>query len=434
MPELTQRTLGLVRDVLFEMEPEETLIASERSNFWKQELFDAGFPQAFIDVAKSYDFRWTDIIPSLYTAKFGEQNVHFSTLIPPTLCEQFLKKLVVLAVNASLDTPLGERLRESLSDDGVDTNASVQTETPAELTKLPDKPSLLRDLAVQIQGGKLVSLVFVDLDNFKQVNDQHGHSEGDKCLVEVIANVSGAILGKGKIYRVGGDEFCVVLPNFSCSEAAATAERVRLGVDGLSPFGGTTKVTTSIGVAASDAKGVTSPESLVEAADEAMYVSKWTTKNRVTIWPASDAERQLAKDNRERAKSFQRLNVLEEQVQSLRAQQDQLATQETRKEQERQGKQEVRDKLAAFLTEAQRIKNSLEYNNPASVYEKTDWERRVEQYLTENLDQSSAVRFRSPKHQVTAYPTGINSPMRGPWAEVTAKMAMLDDFISELRD
>lgn len=292
-----------------------------------------------------------------------------------------------------------------------------------ELARLPNKEALVNDLGTQIQSGKLLSVAFIDLDNFKQVNDQHGHAEGDKCLVEFVAHLSAAISGKGKVYRVGGDEFCVLLPNFSSFEAAATAERVRLGVDALKPFGGTTKVTTSIGVADSGTEGLADPESLVKAADDAMYISKWTTRNRVTIWPPSDSDRQWAKDNRERAKSGQ-----------PPLQRQQLSTEEANKEQEKKRKREAKNKLAAFLTEGQGIRSSLEYDNPASVHEKTDWERRVEQYLTENLDQSSAVRFRSPKHQVTTYPSGINSQMRGPWAEVTTKMAMLHDFISELRD
>jgi len=58
----------------------------------------------------------------------------------------------------------------------------------------------------------------------------------------------------------------------------------------------------------------------------------------------------------------------------------------------------------------------------------------LQKYLTENLDHTYTVRFRSPSHEVTAYPSGINSPMRVLWGEVKAKMAVLNDFISELRD
>src|SRR5260370_25939934 len=91
-------------------------------------------------------------------------------------------------------------------------------QAPKELEKLPNRVALLSELSAQIQNGKLVSVAFIDLDNFKQVNDQHGHSEGNKCLVEVVASLAAVISGKGRIYRVGGDEFCVLLANFSSFE------------------------------------------------------------------------------------------------------------------------------------------------------------------------------------------------------------------------
>lgn len=140
-----------------------------------------------------------------------------------------------------------------------DVNARPPADIPANLEALPNKQSLMKMLAMQIQSGNLISVLFVDLDNFKQVNDRHGHSEGDKCLLDVAAQMSRAISGKGRLYRLGGDEFCIVLPNFSISEAASTAERVRQTVDALTLFCETTKVTTSIGVACSHPQGLPQP-------------------------------------------------------------------------------------------------------------------------------------------------------------------------------
>jgi diguanylate cyclase (GGDEF)-like protein len=303
MAELSQRTLGYVRNALFEMQPEEVYTSFELRDFWKETLFDAGFPAQFIQIAETYNFKWTDIIPDLYTGKFGPRNQSTSAYsVPPGIGEQFLKKLVNLALSTSTQTAIGQELLQSLEADGFSLNATEQADSPPELAKLPNKESLLKELAKQFQEHNLVAVTFLDLDNFKLVNDEHGHAEGDKCLVEVVANVGIAIAGKGKLYRVGGDEFCVMLPNFSRAEAAATAERERLMVEALGPFGGTTKVTTSIGVAASDGSGLANPESLVNAADEAMYVSKWTTKNRVTTWPPSDKDRDLTRENRAKAR------------------------------------------------------------------------------------------------------------------------------------
>jgi hypothetical protein len=65
---------------------------------------------------------------------------------------------------------------------------------------------------------------------------------------------------------------------------------------------------------------------------------------------------------------------------------------------------------------------------------KQEWEKRVEQYLEENLDGSYAIRFQNPGHPPTSFPEGINAKMTAPWAETGAQMAMLNRFLAELRD
>jgi hypothetical protein len=130
----------------------------------------------------------------------------------------------------------------------------------------------------------------------------------------------------------------------------------------------------------------------------------------------------------------QRIEFLERQVESLQSQQQQLAADAKSKESEKQRRQAIRGQLGNFIAEGERIKNELQFNNSTALHQKVDWEQRVVQYLTKNLDESFAVRFRSPSHQVSSYPMGINRQMMAPWADVVAKMAMLDAFISELRD
>ncbi|HYW37021.1 MAG TPA: GGDEF domain-containing protein [Terriglobales bacterium] len=122
----------------------------------------------------------------------------------------------------------------------------------------------------------------------------------NNCLSAVAQAIAGALRSKGKLYRVGEDEFCVMLPNFSNPEAAPAAERVRASIDALKAFGGKVKVTASIGLVASDRNGPSTPEALVKAADEAMYVAKFTTKNRVCLWPPNASESALAETNRKK--------------------------------------------------------------------------------------------------------------------------------------
>lgn|GEM_PF-4676451 len=129
-----------------------------------------------------------------------------------------------------------------------------------------------------------------------------------------------------------------------------------------------------------------------------------------------------------------RISFLEQQVQNLQSQQQQLAAQQASKEKEKVRRQEVKKQLAVFLQEGQGILKELEFNNSNALNSRVTWQQRVGDYLTKSLDESYAVRFRNPSHQVISYPVGINRQMMGPWGEVTARMAMLNDFISELRD
>ena len=90
--------------------------------------------------------------------------------------------------------------------------------------------------------------------------------------------------------------------------------------------------------------------------------------------------------------------------------------------------------LAVFLREGEIIQYGIQHHNQVSLGNKFDWHERVEEYLSKNLDDSYAIRFRNPSHQVSSYPEGIDRSMMSSWGEVTAQMAMLNDFISELRD
>jgi diguanylate cyclase (GGDEF)-like protein len=152
------------------------------------------------------------------------------------------------------------------------------------LTLLPKKEELEQDLQGILSGGELVSLVLIDLDNFKAVNDRHDYATGDQCLEAVVQTASDAIARKGKLYRFReGDEFAVVLRNTTTAEAAATASRIRQAIEQRNP-GGDVKVTASMGVASSECDDIDTANDLTRAAVEALHTSKRTTKNCVTAW------------------------------------------------------------------------------------------------------------------------------------------------------
>lgn len=157
---------------------------------------------------------------------------------------------------------------------GVDT-------TPKAIADLPKQTEFKADLSEAVQ--RQIALVFIDLDNFKAVNDTNGHQAGDECLAKVAETIGGVIAGKGKLYRYGGDEFAVILQNADADEGAATGERIRRAIQAARP-GGDIDVTASIGVAASNQAGLRDAEKLLKAADDATYLSKRGTKNCVTKW------------------------------------------------------------------------------------------------------------------------------------------------------
>src|SRR6266403_3913888 len=102
--ELSQPTLGLLRRILEGMEPAYAVALPDRKKFWKNQLFDFGFPPRVIEMAVSYEFRWGDIISDLFVGKFGLQNQHFADALPPYFCEQTLKRLLALALHEGIDS------------------------------------------------------------------------------------------------------------------------------------------------------------------------------------------------------------------------------------------------------------------------------------------------------------------------------------------
>lgn len=180
-----------------------------------------------------------------------------------------------------LDIRLGRiRIQQAVATHGF---VPAQAVVPTGVKNLPLKERLNQDLGSLLANDVQMSVLFIDLDGFKQVNDTKGHAEGDRCLESVVEVLQAAISGKGSLYRYGGDEFVAILPNFDINEAASTGERIRQAVVAACA-GGDQPVTASIGAAESggDLKTL---ESLLAAADIAMYASKRGGKNRVTKSP-----------------------------------------------------------------------------------------------------------------------------------------------------
>ena len=141
--------------------------------------------------------------------------------------------------------------------------------------------SLRRETKRATRSGKPLSLLFIDLDGFKLVNDTHGHLHGSRALVEAAALIRGSARETDVVARFGGDEFAVVLPETTGEGAWAVAERVRVRIADhrfLSGEGLDVRLTVSVGVATLPDVARTAEE-LLQAADRALYHVKSAGKN-----------------------------------------------------------------------------------------------------------------------------------------------------------
>jgi diguanylate cyclase (GGDEF)-like protein/putative nucleotidyltransferase with HDIG domain len=128
------------------------------------------------------------------------------------------------------------------------------------------------------QGAEF-SLVLLDIDDFKQINDLYGHQVGDETLRLVADALRAGMRGEDEPFRVGGEEFCVVLPGLGHEDAYAVAERLRAGVAGIVSG---LPVTVSLGVASYPVDGTLRDELLAQA-DAALHTSKRSGKNRTSV-------------------------------------------------------------------------------------------------------------------------------------------------------
>ncbi len=144
--------------------------------------------------------------------------------------------------------------------------------------------ALGRMIAGALRAQATLSVVLVDLDHFKSLNDRHGHLAGDDVLRGVGAALRSCVRQGDVVARYGGEEFALILPRTTTQEAVATAERVR---DALRSVSAPVPVTASLGIAEVPVHAVTAAE-LLAAADKALYAAKAGGRDQARIAPAPE--------------------------------------------------------------------------------------------------------------------------------------------------
>jgi diguanylate cyclase (GGDEF)-like protein len=160
------------------------------------------------------------------------------------------------------------------------------------LTGLMNRRALLEALQREVERckrlGSALSVVMIDLDHFKDVNDRHGHAMGDAVLRGVAGTLRSGIRAVDIAGRYGGEEMCLVLPDTDAAGAATVAETLRAAIAAQPYEDGqqSVNITASFGVSTFAKDGYDSVDKLLRAADAALYRAKTTGRNRVVAAPA----------------------------------------------------------------------------------------------------------------------------------------------------
>ncbi len=167
-------------------------------------------------------------------------------------------------------------LRESL-------DRSLELAVTDALTGLRNRRYVRRHLDSLLRSGAAVSVLLIDADRFKSLNDRHGHAAGDAALREIAFRLREHLRAADVVARYGGEEFLVVMAGTGLEEAQAVAERLRASVADTPVVvpGHMLPVTVSIGIAVTH--GEAAADDLVAAADAALYRAKDSGRNRVEV-------------------------------------------------------------------------------------------------------------------------------------------------------
>ena len=207
----------------------------------------------------------------------GGKKVHVSVRITPIRDEnEKITGATLMFHDISSQIVLINRIRE------LERSASFDF-----LTGLPNRRMFERNLVARFEemqrNNKTFGVIFMDIDNFKLINDNYGHDVGDMVLKMVAQKVGGTLRPYDTLGRWGGEEFVILVPYVSKEQLHAVASRLRSMVERASVFTGESVVKVTLSIGATIATSQDSVQSIIKRADNLMYFSKNTGRNKVTI-------------------------------------------------------------------------------------------------------------------------------------------------------
>jgi diguanylate cyclase (GGDEF)-like protein len=143
--------------------------------------------------------------------------------------------------------------------------------------------TLLREIEMSRRHLQPLSVLMLDIDHFKQVNDLHGHSAGDDVLKAVAASIKGQLRNVDMVFRYGGEEFLILLSNTGRDAAAMVGERLRQAAQSQDYYANNQLIELTVSLGCSTLLPGESADSLLRRADSALYVAKREGRNRLTM-------------------------------------------------------------------------------------------------------------------------------------------------------
>lgn len=187
---------------------------------------------------------------------------------------------------------MGDRMQAQLSSLNDELTHMARTDA---LTGLDNRRQFMevarKELSRSRRTGKPFSLLLIDADHFKSINDTWGHDVGDRVLRDIASLLNGAVRAHDMPARIGGEEFAVLLPETDCREAALLAERIRLAMERHIMLVEQAAVRFSVCIGCTTGSGQEKGldlEVMLKRADVALYAAKKNGRNRVERYPGPD--------------------------------------------------------------------------------------------------------------------------------------------------